>query len=192
MKNPTIRFARDSDITSILELQLQNHIQNVSEDDKSKYGFVTFLTPLSLLKLLISVECIALLEHERNIIGYIIMIVPEFARKTVFLKPLVDELSKIKNGNKFKEWPGTNHIILGQIFVSHEYGSKGHGQALFEFMKNFFKENQRSQLRFPYITTEVSTANPRSILFHEKLGFVTEKQYTCAGQTFNIISLKTS
>jgi len=176
-----IRFANEADALDILELQIKYHGQNTSLKDKKERGFVTLLTQPSFLTLLIRQNQVAVCSNEDDceIIGYALLIQPTDACTIEFLRPLVVEIGAVSQ-NKFKIDSQANCIILGQILVKPDYMGRGIGKAMLQKLEKSAKT--------PYIVTEVSNENPRSLAFHYKNNFILEKKYTCAGQEFNIIS----
>lgn len=53
---------------------------------------------------------------------------------------------------------GTKYFEIDEIYVKAEYRSKGIGQALFEFIENYYKQ------KVDYITLSTATKNYKSIL----------------------------
>ncbi len=194
MKSIIIRLATTRDILPIMDLQIENHAQNVNEEQKKIDGFVTLLTSSRDLRACISqglVYIAADADHEEDIVGYLILMRPFEANKIGFLRPLLEEVSCRISGTAFndavilKDW--RNYLILAQILVRAQYSGKKIGTQLFNAGKKVTKE-----LYPRYIITEVSSANPRSIAFHRSLGFSDSHSYSSVGQTFFVIHKRLS
>ena len=190
MKDVIIRQATRNDIPQIIDLQIENHIQNIPKEDRDIYGFVTLLT--SSTKLLMCIEeNLVFVAHpydfQNQIIGYIILMRPGVAYSIEFLKPLIEQSFNLLEKKPTQDFESSlvgwgNYLILAQILVSKKHANQKIGTRLLQ------KAEEKAGNHVKYIFTEVSNINKHSLNFHLSGGFKKKLSYECAGQTFYIIN----
>jgi L-amino acid N-acyltransferase YncA len=165
------------ELKEILELQKENLSQILSQEEKTKEGFVTVEHSLEILKEMNEAYPHSLAKYNDKIIGYALSMTKEFGNKIEVLKPMFKEVSKIVLDGKY--------LVMGQICIDKKYRKQGVFKGLYNFMKtNAFSDN------YDLIITEIDIHNSRSLKAHESVGFHKLKDYSSKDKYWRIVSLK--
>ena len=156
-------------LTGILELQLENWKNNLSEQEKKAQGFVTIRHTLDQLLLMHEQEPSLVLVDQEIVKGYCLALVPEIATKITFFKLLVERLDPLSfKGQPLRSYP---FIIVGQVCIAKSHRGQGWFDKMYETYRLGLKD------RYDFALTEVADDNQRSLKAHYRVGFETVKKY---------------
>ncbi|UII23619.1 GNAT family N-acetyltransferase [Fulvivirga ligni] len=166
MNTPVVRLAEsENDLEGILQLQQDNHVQNISADIKNKEGFVTVKHSLEDLKQMNSKAKQIIAVYDGKVVAYALVMVPEFSKLIPVLTPMFDTFDTIDlDGIKLSQY---KYYVMGQICVAQDFRGMGLVSAMYTKHKEVYSG------AYDIILTEVSSSNPRSMRAHEKIGFKT-------------------
>ncbi len=154
-----------SELQQILEIQNENHFQNVSDSIKSKEGFVTLLHSFELLETMNAKTGHVIALNDHQVVAYALVMLKEFQTQIPSLSPMFEVFEEIQYDNQ--NLGETNYYVMGQICVRKEYRRQGIFYLLYQKHKELFSD------KFDFCLTEVSTTNLPSMKAHEKVGFKT-------------------
>jgi len=151
------------DIKQMLQLQWINLPKNISDQEAKDQGFVTVHHDESILTAMNEKFQHVIAKHEGGVVGYALVMLPEFGDKIAILKPMFDKINQLSY--KGKPLEKTPYFVMGQVCVDKTYRGKGVFKGLYQKMKT------EMSAHFDCIITEIATRNTRSIRAHEKVGF---------------------
>lgn len=162
--------ATDADLYGILRLQRDNLPSEISRKEALEQGFVTIEHDFALLQRMNSPYPHIIARDGQNVVGYTLVMEREFREEIPVIAPMFDQIDGISfQGRPLKD---ANFFIMGQVCVAKAYRGQGVFQCLYQEMA------RRMSPHFDYIITEISRRNPRSVRAHQKVGFVTIREYT--------------
>lgn len=153
------------ELQQILELQQQNLPKNISGEELTSRGFVTFQHDLDILKQFHELAPSVIVKDSDKVIAYALTVVNE-AR---YIFPPMDSMFKLLETLEWKNHPFSSYRYyeMGQVCVAKEY----RGQGVFEMLYQQHKNSYSS--KYDLLVTKISTSNRRSLRAHEKMGFKT-------------------
>ncbi|MBS1664755.1 MAG: GNAT family N-acetyltransferase [Bacteroidetes bacterium] len=153
----------DEELKQIAALSAANLVTNISQEQKIKEGFVTWVYPLEVLQTLHKIIPSVIAMDGDKLAGYAITLTKECADA---YPPIAENIEYIKTVF-YKGRPLSDYRLyfMGQICVEENY----RGQGVVNLLYNFHKQ-QFSPL-YDIFFTEISPANPRSLKAHQKVGF---------------------
>ncbi|MEM8900671.1 MAG: GNAT family N-acetyltransferase, partial [Bacteroidota bacterium] len=154
----------------ILSLQQKNLPKNISEEELQQEGFVTLEHSMEILSKMNADAASIIAKDGEEVVGYCLGMTKTFREVFPILIPMFDEIDGIQYGGGGLK--AVNYIISGQVCIAKGY----RGQGLLSRMYAHYQEVYRE--KFPYLITEISARNPRSIRAHEKVGFEVVHTYT--------------
>ncbi|RRQ50304.1 GNAT family N-acetyltransferase [Maribacter algicola] len=151
------RATSDEDLHDILELQQNNTPSFLSDEEKSKEGFLTVIHTFDLLKLM-NTDCPHIIAKVNDeVIGYALCMTRKFGSEIPLLSPMFKMSDIFLAGKKY--------LAMGQICVAKEF----RGQGVFRGLYSFYK--RQLQQDFDGLITEVAASNKRSLNAHLSVGF---------------------
>ena len=168
-----------NELLEILRLQEKNHYSNLSEDIKTKNGFVTVRHTIKTLEIMNSLAKQIVAVHKNKIIGYALVMTKEAKEVVPILKPMFLSFEHILYKGKILS--DYKYYVMGQICIDEAY----RGQGIFG--KLYLKHKEVYNSSFDLCLTEVSTSNARSMRAHEKVGFKNLKTYKDGKNEWNIL-----
>lgn len=164
MVRPTL-VSTIEELQQILQLQQENHIQNIDESEMQSQGFVTLHHDLATLEQMHQIAPSVIIKDNDEVVAYALTMLRECRQLIPDLEPMFALLDSLNWKNK----PLTNFsfYVMGQVCIAKKY----RGQGLFEQLYAHHKKVYQSQ--FDLFVTEISTRNHRSLRAHEKVGFKT-------------------
>jgi ribosomal protein S18 acetylase RimI-like enzyme len=169
----------DQDLTEILTLQQENLRSNVSDETKSKQGFVTVEHSFELLKSMHQAEPAAIAKAEGHIVGYCLAMPDTFRYSIPVLAPMFEVFDQIKYQEKLiNEYA---YIVSGQVCVAKSYRGMGIFDQMYQALRN------RLSSRYELMLTEVAKRNTRSIQAHKRIGFEKLHEYTDELETWEVV-----
>ena len=169
------RAKTDEELLQILTLQQSNFPSSISNEEKTKEGFVTVQHDFKILKSMNDKCQHIIATYDNEVIGYALSMVKEFQENIEVLKPMFVEIEKHKKNQ-------SSYLVMGQICVDKEFRKKGVFRGMYTFM--------RRELRQQYDTliTEIDSRNKRSIDAHYAIGFKQLQMYNADNQDWEIVS----
>ncbi|CAB9498312.1 Inherit from bctoNOG: GCN5-related N-acetyltransferase [Seminavis robusta] len=167
-----IAQATDADIEGILQLQAKNLPKNISKEEAESQGFVTIQHDFDVLQRMNSPHphVVAKEPDTQKVIGYALVMLPEFRHDIPAGAPLVDQIDTVvyegdRLGEEDRNSKTKKYVLVGQLCVAKEYRGQGISSAM-------YREYQRRMApHFRYVVTAVDLRNTRSMRAHEKVGF---------------------
>ena len=153
----------EHDLQQILALQKANLAEQISETELQQEGFVTVKHDLKLLKALNEPNPHIIAKLGEEVIGYALVMSAEKADTVPVLIPMFEQIEKLTfEGQRLG---AGRYVVMGQICIAKAYRGQGLFKALYLHMQACL------QAQFPYVITEVSDRNKRSLRAHQKVGF---------------------
>lgn len=175
------RVTTDDDIRGILALQQANLKRNLTLEEIDSQGFVTLEHSFEVMKAMNEAEPSIIAKDGNKVIGYAIVMLPEFRNSVGKLDGLFKNLSTINyDGKLIAEY---NYVVVGQVCVGLGY----RGIGLFKEMYDFYRSELQG--KFDCCITDISAKNVRSRKAHVKVGFEVVESFfdEHAGETWEII-----
>ncbi len=170
----------NNELEQILELQNDNHYENISPDLKKENGFVTVRHNFELLSLMNKKAKQIIATKNGKVIGYALVMLKEFRNLIPILIPMFDTFENTLYKNS--KLSNFNYYVMGQVCISEKFRGK-------EVFKNLYlKHKEVYSSRFDLCLTEVSSSNPRSMRAHQKVGFKTISTFNDETDQWNILS----
>lgn len=178
-----IRFTTTNstkEVQQILDLQSINLPKNISTTEAKEQGFVTVHHDLEILSAMNAKFPHVIAKDGDQVIGYTLVMLPEFGNKIPVLVPLFDKINQLSyNGDALQEAP---YFVMGQVCVDKQYRGQGVFAGLYQQMKTEMSPH------FKYIITEIATRNTRSMRAHEKVGFKTIHIFSTPEEEWAIVA----
>jgi len=153
----------DDEIQQIADLSKANLSTNISAETKAKEGFVSWVYTPAILKTLHAIAPSVIVMDGPNLAGYALTLTPECLRS---YPAAIDTYNHaITLGHNGRPLKNQRFYLMGQICVAEPWRGKGLVATLYEGHRQFYSP------QFDYLVTEISTANPRSLKAHQKVGF---------------------
>jgi predicted GNAT family N-acyltransferase len=164
----------DEELQQILKLQQSNFSSSISEEEKTKEGFVTVQHDFDILKSM-NEKCQHIIAiHDHKVIGYALSMVKELQEKIEVLKPMFQEIEKHIESQ-------SSYLVMGQICVDKEFRKKGVFRGMYAFMR------QELHQQYDLLITEIDSSNKRSIDAHYAVGFKQLHTYYANNQDWEIV-----
>ncbi|MEM6766157.1 MAG: GNAT family N-acetyltransferase [Bacteroidota bacterium] len=158
------------ELAGILSLQQQNLPKNLSAQELEKEGFVTLEHNMDIL-FKMNAEAPSIIAKEgEEVVGYCLGMTKSFREVFPILIPMFDEIDSIYFQGKGLD--RVDYIISGQVCIGKAY----RGQGLLGKMYGYYQQVYHA--KYPYLITEISARNPRSVRAHEKVGFQVVHTYS--------------
>lgn len=152
-----------AELLGILDLQLENHLQTVSDSEKNEQGFVTVRHTLEQLQLMNSIAPHIIAKEGEKVVGYILAMTKASKSLVPVLIPMFAQFDQLDyKGKKVSEY---DYMVIGQICV----GKTHRGQGLFDQMYEAYSKSFSDT--FSFAITEIANSNFRSLAAHKRVGF---------------------
>ena len=168
-----------TEITSLLELQYVNMIENLSAKKASEQGFLTFRYDETFISEMLTDMPQPVVRDGKLLIGYALAT----SKRTAALNPLTKtalDLCETLFVNE-KALKDMKYYILGQICVKEVYRGKHIFDDLYEEHKRLFSNS------YDCIVTEISQKNDRSLAVYKRVGFQIIHSYNDGKTDWNIV-----
>ncbi len=167
------------ELEQILQLQSQNHIQNLTPENQKVNGFVTVKHDLELLTKMSHSAPQIIAKDKEEVVGYALVMLKEFREMIPVLIPMFDMFNHLSFGQR--KVSDYRFYVMGQICVAEAYRGQGLVEALYVKHKELYSNT------FDICLTEVSVNNRRSMKAHEKIGFQTIHTFKDQTDEWNIL-----
>jgi hypothetical protein len=153
----------DNEIEKVSALSNANLSSNISAETKAKEGFVSWVYTPEILQTLHAVAPSVIVMDGDTLAGYALTLTPECLASYPPAIPTYEHASSLMH--KGRPLGGQRFYLMGQICVAEAYRGRGLVGILYEGHRKFYSPH------FDLLLTEISTANPRSLKAHQKVGF---------------------
>lgn len=169
----------DEELQQIVELSHLNQKANVTEEEKSKEGFISWEYSYELLKQMQDQCPHIIVKDGEKLAGYALVAMKEAKAFHVDLAAMINKLETLLyNGKALADY---NYYVMGQVCVDKTYRGQGVFDMLYQHHKTVLK------YQFDFVVTEISTNNPRSIRAHERVGFKNIYTYKDAVDEWSVV-----
>ncbi|HEV7620333.1 MAG TPA: GNAT family N-acetyltransferase [Flavisolibacter sp.] len=167
------------ELEQIHRLNQENLKQNLSIEELSGQGFVTWLYSMELLKKMNNLAPSVIVKDNDKVVGYALVTLQECASFHKDLYTMMDHIKKLA----FRNAPITSFdfYCMGQICIDKDYRGKGLVKMLYQKHREIYSQ------RFQLLVTEISTSNKRSMNAHNKIGFVDIHTYRDILDEWNVV-----
>jgi len=167
------------ELSQILELQHENHFENISIENQQSRGFVTVRHNLDLLIQMNQKSQQVIAVENGKVVGYALVMGKEFKEMIPVLIPMFNSFEHI-NYKKMK-LSEFHYYVMGQVCIKESYRGKG------LFNELYIKHKECYAQKFELCLTEVSTSNIPSMKAHKKVGFKIVHTYTNLAEEWNVL-----
>jgi GNAT superfamily N-acetyltransferase len=155
--------ATEKEIEQVAALSNANLAANISAETKAREGFVSWVYTPEILKTLHAIAPSVIVMDGDTLAGYALTLTRECLNAYPAAAPTFAHISGLAyEGRLMKE---RRFYLMGQICVAEPYRGKGIFGLLYEGHRRYYGA------RYDCLATEISTANPRSLRAHQKVGF---------------------
>jgi predicted GNAT superfamily acetyltransferase len=164
-----IGSADEADFPALQQLNEANLFQNLSLEEAREFGFLSDPMPYEYQRQLNKREPFITAKLDGRLIGYLVPL-PDYYRDMPELMDGWDQDEVfIYEGRRVGDY---QFIRLGQVVVDKEFRGRGVLRALYEEMK------RRYLATYELVLVWISKYNSRSLLAHQKLGFLHLGEYS--------------
>lgn len=168
-----------SELQGILDLQKENHLTEISEEEKAEQGFVTVRHNMNQLQLMHAIEPHVISKDGDKVIGYILAMTKDSRELVPVLVPMFNQFDQLSFGEKLLST--YNYMVIGQICVSKSYRGQGIFDKMYELYRSTFSD------RYDFAITEIALTNFRSLKAHQRVGFRTIHEFEDMTQKWAIV-----
>lgn len=169
----------ECELLQIIDLQNQNHFNNVSNEVKKKEGFVTVTHDIETLTTMNDQAPQIIAIENNKVVGYALVMLSSAKNLIPILTPMFETFESINYQNR--KLNSYSYYAMGQVCVESSQRGKGVFQAMYAKHKEAYSE------KFKICLTEVSSSNLRSMKAHQKVGFKTIHTFKDATDEWNIL-----
>ena len=167
------------DLTEILELQAKNHRERLSEEEKSKNGFLSVKHDPATLEAMNREAPQIIAKAGDKVVGFAMVMLESFGREVPELLPLFETLKT--TSYKGKKITDQRFYVMGQICVDEQYRAQGMVDKLYRKHKEVYSK------KFDICVTEIASGNLRSMKAHQRVGFQIVHTFRDATDEWNIV-----
>lgn len=161
--------ASDRDVHGILALQQRNLKKNLPPEVIASQGFVTLEHTFDVLRRMNDAEPSIIAKDGDTVVGYALSMLPAFKDDFPLLEGLFIAIDEIDyDGRRLSAY---NYMVVGQLCVGEGYRGQGLVDRMYAHYRHCLSD------RYDLALTDVSSANPRSIKAHLKVGFQVVKTF---------------
>ena len=155
----------EEELSQVLNLQHENHIETINRDEMQSQGFVTLRHDIDTLRQMHHLAASVIIKADDKVVAYALTMLRECRHLIPDLESMFALLDNLHwHGNPLSNY---RFYVMGQVCIAKAFRGKG----LFEQLYDHHRKTYQSQ--FDLLVTEISTRNHRSIRAHEKVGFKT-------------------
>lgn len=160
-------------------LNQQNLRENLSADEKNAEGFLSWDYSFGLLLKMHHLAPSVIVKSGNQVAGYALTTL----REAGVFHPELENMFQHIGGIAYKGLPlfSWRFYCMGQICVHKDFRGQGLVPILYAQHHAVYSQ------RFDLLVTEISSANPRSMRAHLKVGFKNIFTYTDQGEEWNVV-----
>ncbi|MBY0425206.1 MAG: GNAT family N-acetyltransferase [Cytophagales bacterium] len=169
-----------SEIEELLALQHKNMKGELTPEVARAQGFLTFSYSHSLIQSMMADMPQPVAHAHGELIGYALATSREVGLSNELLAPAIELCDTLSLDGK----PLLEHgyYMMGQICIAEKCRGLGIFDALYQSHKTLFSH------RFPYLITEISIQNARSLAAHQRVGFRIIHNYSDGHTNWHIVA----
>jgi hypothetical protein len=170
----------DQEIQQIAALSNANRSTNISEEELSSEGFVSWVYDSEILRTINAITPSVIVMDEEILAGYAITLTSECLRVYPNAAHTYNHVSPLH----FKGRPlgEQRFYLMGQICVAKAWRGQGIVGALYNGHRQYYSP------LFDALVTEISMVNPRSLKAHQKVGFETIDRHLENGHDWAVVA----
>lgn len=163
--------SNSSELEQIIALQKNNLYYQVNVSEQVEEGFVTVEHDLQSLQLLHNSFPASIAVKENTVVGYALVMLPEFAESIRVLEPMFKLFNQITYRRKIITQ--YKYFVMGQICIDKSVRKQGLFRRLYQDLAN-----RTLAAGYELMVTEVAKRNTRSYNAHIAFGFELVHIYT--------------
>ena len=167
------------ELEQILTLQNQNHVKNLSAEQKKANGFLNVKLDMGILTVLNKAAPQIIAKDHGKVVGYALVMLKEQKEMIPMLIPMFEMLNRLSFDKK--PLMDYNFYVMGQVCISDSHRGQGIFEALYDKHKSLYSEV------FEICLTEISVNNHRSMKAHTKVGFQVIHNFKDQTDDWNIV-----
>lgn len=168
------------DLQGILALQLENHLNTLSTEEKESQGFVTVRHSLEQLEEMNTIAPNLIAKEDNLVVGYLLAMTKASRNLIPVLVPMFDQFDQVQyQGKSVSEY---EYMVIGQVCVGKNQRGKGLFDQLYQAYKNAFSE------KYSFAITEIALSNHRSLAAHRRVGFEVMYEFEDDTQSWAIVA----
>jgi hypothetical protein len=167
------------ELQQIADLSFSNLSTNISKETKATEGFVSWSYPIATLNALHSIVPSVIVKDGDMLAGYALSLTRECVKAYPTMIPTLAHLSTMQY--KGRSLDDSRLYLMGQICVRKDFRGQGIVGMLYQYHRQQFSD------QYDMLLTEISTANPRSLKAHEKVGFKIIDCYREGQDDWNVV-----
>jgi hypothetical protein len=168
-----------SEITSLLELQYVNMVENLSVKEASEQGFLTFQYDETFISEMLTDMPQPVARDGELLVAYALATSKRAAALNPLTKTALNLCETLSINDKALR--DMKYYILGQVCVKEGYRGKGIFDDLYLEHKKLFSNT------YDCIVTEISQKNTRSLTAHKRIGFQVIHSYNDGKTDWDIV-----
>ncbi len=167
------------ELQGILDLQAENHLNNLSAEEKSIQGFVTVKHDFDQLLAMNQIAQHIIAKEGEEVVGYILAMTKASKNMIPVLVPMFDQFDELPYlGKMVSEF---DYMVVGQVCVGKNHRGQGLFDRMYEAYRQEFKE------KYEFAITEISLSNTRSMAAHNRVGFEVIHEFEDKTQAWAIV-----
>lgn len=180
MTKPQVRLTQSlSDLQGILDLQWENHMSQLSLEEKKESGFVTVRHTLDQLETLHLLAPHVIADYLGQTAGYALAMTKASRNLIPVLFPMFELFETISF--REKKISDYDYMSVGQVCVGKEFRGQGLFDTMYKAYRNAYSET------YDFAITEIALSNTRSLAAHKRVGFEIIHEYEDHTQPWAIV-----
>jgi len=173
-----VRRAKASDYDQIVDLQLRNMGDNLTEEQR-RDGFLSGYFDAEMLAAANENLAVVVCADGDRIAGFVCLTTPRFTRQNEVATAMMEKLKEETIfGKQFDEW---NACLYGPVCIEREYRGVGLFERLYKGLPQFSEQCN-------LLVCLVAVGNQRSIAAHSKVGMTIVSEFEWSGRKFVIMA----
>jgi RimJ/RimL family protein N-acetyltransferase len=153
----------EQELHQIAALSEANLSTSLSAETKAKEGFVSWSYDFDILRAIHAIVPSVIVKDNDVLAAYALTLTT--ACSSIYPNMAASEALLSSIPYKGRPLGEQRYYLMGQICIAESYRGQGLVGMLYEYHRQQFSP------AFDFIVTEISTANPRSLKAHQKVGF---------------------
>jgi ribosomal protein S18 acetylase RimI-like enzyme len=153
----------EQELRQIAVLSEANLSAKLSAETKAKEGFVSWFYNFDILRAIHAIVPSVIVKNNEELAAYALTLTT--ACSSIYPNMAASEAWLSSIPYKGRNLSEQRYYVMGQICIAEPYRGQGLVAMLYEHHRRQFSPE------FDFLVTEISTANPRSLKAHQKIGF---------------------
>ena len=173
------KVSDNDDLFQIKRLNQKNLKNNLTQEERLKYGFLTLEYDIELLLKVNKIEKSIVAKKGKKIVGYAIVINKTAYGLNKLLDDLIDRVNNLKYDKNYLN--KIDYALVGQLCIRKDYRGKGLVKDIYKFFKKEYSK------KYKYLITDIDERNTRSLKAHTKNKFQIIDNFYWGDSYWNII-----